>query len=118
MGKITTVQGKDITILIEIPRDIHPLWTVKRGIALHFYIGHFIHIVEKVAKFMGDDEVEKKIGDFKYKCFPVVNQADGFTYFDCAYDLRGDEEFFIVITFTYPDKAVFSIHMPMGYDGE
>jgi len=64
------------------------------------------------------DEVEEKLGTFKYDCLPVVQQADGFTYFRCAYDLRGDGEFIIGIIFTYPDNAVFRINTPMGYDGE
>ena len=64
------------------------------------------------------DEVEEKIGMFEYECEPVVYEADGFTYFNCVYDLRGDMEFVIGIMFTYPDNAVFRINTPMGYDGE
>ena len=64
------------------------------------------------------DEVEEKIGVFKYECEPVVTTGDGFTYFICHYDLRGDEEFPIGIIFTYPEMATFRIMMSMGYDGE
>jgi hypothetical protein len=64
------------------------------------------------------DEVEEKIGVFKYECEPAVHQADGFTYFNCVYDLRGDREFIMGIMYTYPDMAVFRINTPMGYDGE
>ncbi len=72
-------------------------------------------VKEKAATY---DEIEEKIGAFKYKCFPVVHQADGFTYFNCDYDLRGDREFIIGIFYTYPDNVVYSIYTPMGYDGE
>jgi hypothetical protein len=64
------------------------------------------------------DEVEEKIGVFKYECEPVVTQGDEFTYFICHYDLRGDEEFPIGIIFTYPEMRTFRIMMSMGYDGE
>jgi hypothetical protein len=64
------------------------------------------------------DEVDEKIGMFKYECEPVVYQADGFTYFNCLYDLHGDREFIMGIMFTYPDNAVFRINTPMGFDGE
>ena len=64
------------------------------------------------------DEVEKKIGKFKYECDPVVETGDGFTYFRCRYDLRGDREFITGIMYTYPDNAVFRINTPMGFDGE
>lgn len=64
------------------------------------------------------DEVEEKIGIFKYECERVVTTGDGFTFFTCYYDLRGDGEFIIGIMYTYPDNAVFRINTPMGYDGE
>jgi hypothetical protein len=64
------------------------------------------------------DEVEEKIGAFKYDCYPITQEGDGFSYFDCAYDLRGDSEFIISIMYTYPENAVFRIYTPMGYDGE
>jgi hypothetical protein len=64
------------------------------------------------------DEVEEKIGAFKYECEPIVHQADGLVYFRCFYDLRGDRILKIVITFTSPEKAVLQIDTPMGYDGE
>jgi hypothetical protein len=64
------------------------------------------------------DEVEEKIGIFKYECESVVTEGDGFTYFICDYDLRGDEEFPIGIIFTYPEMATFRIMLSMGYDGE
>lgn len=64
------------------------------------------------------DEVEEKIGTFRYECEPIVHQADGLAYFRCFYDLRGDKVLKIVITFTYPEKAVLQIDTPMGFDGE
>jgi hypothetical protein len=64
------------------------------------------------------DEVEKKLGNFKYECEPIVYQADGFNYFRCFYDFHGDREFIVVIFFTYPDMSVIRISTPMGYDGE
>ena len=64
------------------------------------------------------DDVEKKKGVFKYECEPVITERDGFTYFICHYDLRGDEEFPIGIIFTYPEMATFRIMMSLGRDGE
>ena len=64
------------------------------------------------------EDVEEKIGEFRYECFPVVTTGDGFSYFDCSYDFRGDREFIIGIMFTYPDNAVIRINTPMGFDYE
>jgi hypothetical protein len=64
------------------------------------------------------DEVEEKIGMFRYECEPAVTTGDGFTFFSCTYDLHGDREFIIGILYTYPDNAVYRINTPMGYDGE
>lgn len=64
------------------------------------------------------NNVEEKIGIFKYNCGDVIQELDGFTYFRCQYDLRGDREFIIGILFTLPDNAVFRINTPMGFDGE
>lgn len=64
------------------------------------------------------DEVEEKIGMFKYECDDVATTGDGFSFYSCRYDLRGDREFIIGIMYTYPDNAVFRINAPMGYDGE
>jgi hypothetical protein len=64
------------------------------------------------------EEVEEKIGMFKYECRDVITNGDGFSYFRCWYDLRGDREFIIGIIYSYPDNAVFRINTPMGYDGE
>jgi hypothetical protein len=55
------------------------------------------------------DDVEKKIGIFKYKCEPAETTGDGLTYFTCSYDLRGDREFVMTFIFTYPEKAVMRI---------
>lgn len=55
------------------------------------------------------DEVEQKLGTFRYECEPVVYQADGFTYFVCYYDLRGDRKFIMAIVYTYPEMAVARI---------
>lgn len=54
-------------------------------------------------------EVEQKIGRFKYECEPVVHQADGFSYFRCFYDLRGDRAFIMTIFYSYPEEAVVRI---------
>lgn len=56
------------------------------------------------------DDVEKKIGMFRYECEPVVQEADGFTYFVCFYDLRGDRAFIIAIVYSYPDMAVWRMN--------
>lgn len=64
------------------------------------------------------EDVEEKIGEFKYRCFRVVHQADGFSYFNCNYGFRGDREFIIGIIFSHPDNAVFRINTPMGFDYE
>ena len=64
------------------------------------------------------DEVKRKIGMFEYDCEPVATTGDGFSFFTCDYDLRGDREFIIGIMYTYPDNAVFRVMTPMGYDGE
>lgn len=64
------------------------------------------------------EEVEKKIGIFRYECEPIVTTGDGFTFFSCSYDLRGDRKFVIEIMYTYPDNAAFRMNAPMGYDGE
>ena len=64
------------------------------------------------------EDVEEKIGIFMYECDPVVTTGEGFSYFRCRYDFRGDREFIIGIMFTYPDNAVFRINTPMGFDYE
>jgi hypothetical protein len=64
------------------------------------------------------EDVEQKLAKYKYECDPVVEQADGFSYFRCSYDLRGDREFIIGILYTHPDNAVFRINTPMGFDGD
>jgi hypothetical protein len=64
------------------------------------------------------DEVKRKIGMFEYDCESVATTGDGFSFFICDDDLRGDREFIIGIMYTYPDNAVFRIMTPMGYDGE
>jgi len=63
-------------------------------------------------------EVEKKIGVFKYECEPPIHQADGFSYFGCNYDFRGDREFIMHIMYSLPEEDVFRINTPMGLDGE
>ena len=64
------------------------------------------------------EDVEEKIGEFKYECDPVVTTGDDFSYFMCRYDFRGDREFTIGIMFTPPDNAVFRMLTPMGFDYE
>lgn len=64
------------------------------------------------------EDVEEKIGMFKYECDDVATTGDGFAFYSCRYDLRGDREFIIGIMYTSPDNAVFRINTPMGYDGE
>ena len=60
--------------------------------------------------------VEEKIGEFRYECEPVVYQADGFTYFVCRYDLRGDREFIITIFYSYPEKVVVRLGSTSKFD--
>jgi hypothetical protein len=55
------------------------------------------------------DEVEEKIGKFKYECEPTETTGDGLTYFVCSYDLRGDREFVMTFIYTYPEKSVMRI---------
>jgi hypothetical protein len=62
------------------------------------------------------DDVEEKIGQFKYECWDVVHQKDGFSYFRCSYDLRGDSVYIVAILFSYPDNKVYRIMTPMGED--
>jgi hypothetical protein len=63
------------------------------------------------------DDVEKRIGVFKYICESVVYEVSwDRKYFICHYDLRGDGEFLIGILYYYPEMTVFSIATPMGYD--
>lgn len=64
------------------------------------------------------EEVEKILGSFKYECDDVETTGDGFSFFSCRYDLRGDREFIIGIIYSYPDQAVFRINTPMGFDSE
>ena len=59
------------------------------------------------------DEVDKKIGKFKYECDPILTTGDGFSYFVCRYDLRGDREYIIGMMFSYPDNAAFRMSTPM-----
>jgi hypothetical protein len=62
------------------------------------------------------DQVEEKIGTFKYECEPVTYQADGFSYFVCFYDLRGDREFIITVFYTYPEMAVMRLGITSRFD--
>jgi hypothetical protein len=62
------------------------------------------------------DEVEQKLGSFKYECEPTVHQADGFIYSVCYYDLRGDREFILAIVYAYPEKVVARITGTSKYD--
>jgi hypothetical protein len=64
------------------------------------------------------EDVEETIGIFKYECDDVATTGDGFSFYSCRYDLRGDREFIIGIIYTSPDNAVFRINTPMGFDGE
>ena len=63
------------------------------------------------------DEVNEKIGDFIIGCGNVQHQADGFSFFLCDYDLRGDKAFPIRIMYTYPEMAAIRISMrlPTSY---
>ena len=62
------------------------------------------------------DEVEEKIGAFKYECEPVVHQANGLTCFRYSYDLRGDREFVMTFLYTHPEKAVMRIMSTSRFD--
>jgi hypothetical protein len=55
------------------------------------------------------DDVEKTIGIYKYECESIETTGDGFTFFTCSYDLRGDKKFVVTILYTYPEKAVMRI---------
>ena len=61
------------------------------------------------------DDVEDKIGMFKYECESVETTGEGFSYFVCYYDLRGDRKFIIAIFYTYPDMAVMRINSTSRY---
>jgi hypothetical protein len=62
-------------------------------------------------------EVKAVLGPYKTDCEDVVTNGDGFTYFECNYDIRGDGEFTIGISFTYPDNLVYRIMTPMSVNG-
>ncbi len=64
------------------------------------------------------EEVEEKIGTFKYECEQVVHQADGLSYFRCFYDLRGDKKFIITIFYTYPEEAVMRLGITNRFDDD
>jgi hypothetical protein len=55
------------------------------------------------------EDVEKKIGAYKFKCESVATTGDGFSFFTCLYDLRGDRFSTLMIIFSYPQNAVFRI---------
>lgn len=61
-------------------------------------------------------EVEERIGAFRYGCEPVATTGDGFSYFTCFYDLRGDRFWIIAIFFTYPEESVFRITTSSLYE--
>jgi len=46
------------------------------------------------------DDVQEKLGVYKYRQDPLVIQADGVKYFRCWYDFNGDHVFPIVFSFT------------------
>ncbi len=62
------------------------------------------------------EEVEEKIGMFKYECEPVETTGDGFSYFRCFYDLRGDRKFIITIFYTYPEMAVMRLGITSRFE--
>jgi hypothetical protein len=62
------------------------------------------------------DAVEQKLGTFRYECEPTVHQADGYSYFVCYYDLRGDRAFVVAIVYSYPEKKVLRINGTSLYD--
>ena len=52
------------------------------------------------------EEVEAKLGAYKYNQEPLVTESDGKQYFRCWYDLRGDRVYPIVIDF-YSDGRLW-----------
>jgi hypothetical protein len=62
------------------------------------------------------EEVEKKIGTYKFKCGSVITNGDGFSYFECYYDFRGDRFSTLMIIFSYPENAVFRVTGIVGDD--
>lgn len=55
------------------------------------------------------DQVEEKLGRYRYECEPKVTQADGTQSFRCYYDLQGDKIFRIGISF-FSDGRVWRIY--------
>jgi|WetSurSiteA1Bulk_404760.scaffolds.fasta_scaffold24138_2 hypothetical protein len=60
--------------------------------------------------------VEEKLGEYKIECESIITEGDGFSYYTCSYDLRGDGSYILYIWFTYPDNFVYRINTPMGED--
>jgi hypothetical protein len=60
------------------------------------------------------DVVTMKIGAYNEDCSPYVTTSDGFSYFRCNYDLKGDGVYILGFSFSYPDSKVFRIYTPLG----
>ena len=54
------------------------------------------------------NDVEEILGQYKDRCSQIWVESDGFEYFDCRYDLRGDEVYPISIYF-YPNGDIWKI---------
>lgn len=59
------------------------------------------------------EEVQEKIGKYRYRFEPLVTQSDGITYFVAGYDLRGDRVYPIGMFF-YDDGRLFRIVADIG----
>lgn len=59
------------------------------------------------------ETVQRKLGIYLEYQTPVVHVANGFSYFECRYDLRGDRVTSIVIWFT-PEGEIIKINKVYG----
>ena len=59
------------------------------------------------------DDVEGKLGKYKYHCEPTITESDGKRYFVCRYDLNGDRIYPIVIFF-YDDGRIMRVIADVG----
>ncbi len=59
------------------------------------------------------ETVQSKLGIYLEYQTPVVHVANGVSYFECSYDLRGDRVTYIVIWFT-PEGEIIKINKVYG----
>ena len=60
------------------------------------------------------EQVEEKLGKYRYNRGVIFTQADGTQYFACEYDLQGDKIFTIRIAFFSDGRVwrIYSNHLP------